>query len=47
MDYDEVLDILNAEYNGNYQEIFTEIDPSSSFDIYFFFEFLKLHLHQF
>ena len=26
MDYDEVLDILNAEYNGNYQEIFTEIE---------------------
>ena len=26
MDYDEVLDILNAEYNGNYQEIFAEIE---------------------
>ena len=34
MDYDEVLDILNAEYNGNYQEIFAEIEDSFRFSIY-------------
>jgi len=37
MDYDEVLDILNAEYNGNYQEtIFPTTLSNCKIEIAFF-----------